>query len=83
VLFTVSTALGSKVAILEDMIVAPEFRGKGVGTRLLERAVKLATDKGCARITLLTDRDNVAAHGFYRKGGFSRSDMIVFRRVLE
>jgi len=82
VLFTVSTALGSRVAILEDMIVAPELRGRGVGTRLREKAVQMAIDKGCARITLLTDHDNNAAHSFYRKGGFSRSDMVVFRRVI-
>ena len=82
-LFTVSTALGSRVAILEDMIVSPDFRGKGVGTRLREKAIQLAIDNGCARITLLTDHDNDAAHLFYSEGGFSRSNMVVFRRILE
>ena len=81
ILFTISTALGRKVAILEDMIVSPDFRGKGVGARLVEQAVGLATDKGCGRVTLLTDHDNSVAHLLYRKCGFSKSDMVVFRRL--
>jgi len=54
-----------------DMIVSPDFRGKGVGARLVEQAVGLATDKGCGRVTLLTDHDNSMAHLLYHKCGFS------------
>ena len=82
ILFTVSTALGGKVAILEDMIVAPDFRGKGVGTSLVVRALEFAVDKGCGRVTLLTDHDNEAAHRIYRKCGFTKSDMVVFRILI-
>ena len=81
-LFTISTALGKKVAILEDMIVTPDSRGKGVGTRLVKRALEFALDKGCRRVTLLTDHDNEAAHKIYRKCGFSKSDMVVFRMLI-
>ena len=82
ILFTISTALGIKVAILEDMIVSPDFRGKGVGTRLVRQAIESAVAQGCGRITLLTDHDNSVAHLLYRKCGFSRSDMVVFRRLI-
>ncbi|HME45797.1 MAG TPA: GNAT family N-acetyltransferase [Syntrophorhabdales bacterium] len=82
ILFTVSTALGKRVAILEDMIVTPDFRAKGVGTSLVERALELALDKGCGRVTLLTDHDNEAAHKIYRKCGFTKSDMVVFRMLI-
>jgi GNAT superfamily N-acetyltransferase len=33
-LFTVSTALGGRVAILEDMVVHPDHRGSGAGSKL-------------------------------------------------
>jgi GNAT superfamily N-acetyltransferase len=82
-LYTISTALGSRVAILEDMVVAPQNRGLGVGSALLKYALDFAKQKGCKRITLLTDNDNVAAHGFYQQHGFTESSMLAFRMSLD
>lgn len=79
VLYTISTALGARVAFLEDMIVAPEGRGKNVGSELLAYALDFAKGQGCQRITLLTDQDNTGAHRFYEKQGFTRSTMVPFR----
>lgn len=79
-LYTVSTALGARVAILEDMIVDPDFRGRGVGSRLLEYALRISRERECARVTLLTDAGNVGAHRLYERFGFSKSEMIPFRR---
>lgn len=80
-LYTVSTALGGPVAILEDMVVLPKFRGMGIGSKLLERCIAQARLKGCRRITLLTDHSNDGAHRFYQKHGFIRSSMAVFRKL--
>ncbi|MBT8445584.1 MAG: GNAT family N-acetyltransferase [Gammaproteobacteria bacterium] len=80
ILYTLSTALGGRVGILEDMIVAPAARGARVGEALLERAIAMATDEGCLRVTLLTDADNDQAQRFYERHGFSASAMRVFRR---
>ncbi|MGE3771822.1 MAG: GNAT family N-acetyltransferase [Gammaproteobacteria bacterium] len=82
-LWTVSTALGARVALLEDMVVAPDVRGRGVGGELLEAAVRYARDRGCRRITLLTDADNDRAQAFYRRHGFVASPMLPFRRLLD
>ena len=82
-LFTVSTFLGKKVALLEDMVVAPAWRGKGIGTLLIDYAVDFARREGFGRITLLTDEDNDAAQQFYLSKGFSRSEMVVFRKLLD
>ena len=83
VLYTVSTALGARVGILEDMVVSSAGRGSGVGSKLLERAMEFAKEKGCQRITLLTDHDNEGAHRFYQKHGFSLSTMVAFRKSLD
>ncbi|MDP3743774.1 MAG: GNAT family N-acetyltransferase [Methylotenera sp.] len=48
-LYTVSTALGDRVALLEDMMVSPSTRGSGVGSRLLEQAIQTARLNGCKR----------------------------------
>ncbi len=79
---TVSTALGSRVAILEDMVVAPDCRGQGLGSRLIEHAAEWAESQGFGRITLLTDGGNEGAHRFYAGKGFTRSEMAVFRKLL-
>lgn len=81
-LYTVSTALGGRVALLEDMVVRPEARGLGLGAALLEQAIALARCEGCLRITLLTDGDNEAAQRFYRRRGFARSAMVPMRLGL-
>ncbi len=81
-LYTVSTALGARVALLEDMVIAPSMRGSGLGSQLLAAAIEHAKQRGCLRITLLTDADNGAAHAFYQKQGFAPSSMIPLRLSL-
>ncbi len=81
-LYTVSTALGGPVAILEDMVVSPQARGSGVGSELIRYCVEIAKQKGCKRITLLTDHDNDGAHRFYQRHGFVRSSMVTFRKPV-
>jgi len=81
-LYTVSTALGEQVVLLEDMVVSPNERELGIGSMLLDHAVKHATEKGCKRITLLTDKMNIRAQKFYKQHKFNRSSMIPFRMII-
>jgi ribosomal protein S18 acetylase RimI-like enzyme len=81
-LFTISTALGGRVAILEDMVIHAAQRGSGAGSRLLQAAINVARSAECRRITLLTDRANESAQRFYRRHGFTSSEMIPMRLVL-
>lgn len=82
-LYTVSTALGGRVALLEDMIVMPDSRGLGVGSQLLTHAIEIARGKGCKRITLLTDRSSLPAQKFYQRQGFIVSPMIPLRLLSD
>jgi GNAT superfamily N-acetyltransferase len=81
-LFVPSTALGGRVALLEDMVVRPEARSSGVGAMLLEAALTTAKSRDCLRITLLTDASNTAAQRFYSRAGFVPSTMIPLRLLL-
>jgi GNAT superfamily N-acetyltransferase len=81
-LFTVSTALGERVVLLEDRVLSPHVRGSGVGTRLLSDAIALVRDQGFKRITLLTDRSNESAQRFYSRHGFVISTMVPMRLSL-
>jgi GNAT superfamily N-acetyltransferase len=81
-LFTISTAEGGFVILLEDVIVHRDFRGKGFGKMLLEHALEYARRKDFLRITLLTDRVNAESQAFFMRHGFIESKMIPLRLIL-
>lgn len=81
-LFSVSTALGERVLLLEDVIIAAPHRGRGLGRALLERVFDWAKREGISRVTLLADADNQPALDFYGVLGFQPSAMRVLRRFL-
>jgi GNAT superfamily N-acetyltransferase len=81
-LYLVSTALGGRVALLEDMVVAPERRNRGAGSLLLKAAIDHARRAGCLRITLLTDQVNEAGQRFYARHGFTASAMMPMRLLI-
>lgn len=81
-LVTVSTAQGTRVLLLEDVIVSRAYRGRDLGRRLVEHACAWAKDEGMTRVTLLADRDNAPALAFYERLGFEPSAMVVRRRIL-
>jgi GNAT superfamily N-acetyltransferase len=81
-LVSVSTALGSPVALLEDVIVRREYRCQGLGRRLVEHVCAWAKSQGMVRVTLLADRDNALALAFYETLGFAPSAMVVRRKLL-
>ena len=81
-LFTISTAEGGSVIILEDLIIQQDYRGHGLGSRLLNYALDYAKKKDFKRITLLTDRVNAEAQRFYKRHGFFESAMLPMRYVL-
>ena len=80
--YTVSTGEGGRAALFEDLVVAPEARGSGVGPALLQFVIEAARKEGLLRLTLLTDRDNERAQALYRRQGFVESSMKAMRLKL-
>ena len=81
-LFTISTAEGGFVIVLEDLVVHADHRGQGHGSRLLNHAIAFAKEKQFLRITLLTHRGEGRLVEFYRKHGFFESEMVTMRLLL-
>lgn len=81
-LYSISTAEGGLAASFEDLIVAPDRRGRGIGSALLRHVVEEARRQGVLRLTLLTDADNRRAQALYAKLGFVPSGMLAMRLHL-
>lgn len=80
---TISTAEGAPVGILEDLIIAAPHRGQGLAKLLVHGVLDWARARGLARVTLLTDHDNLRAQAFYAGFGFQPSAMQVMRLGLK
>lgn len=66
---TFSTFRGQPGVYLEDVFVKPEWRGRGVGKRLLAAVARRAVDRGCGRLEWAVLDWNESAIGFYRSLG--------------
>lgn len=75
-----STFLAQRGLYLEDLFVRPEFRGLGVGRRLLVYLAHLAVARGCGRFEWWVLDWNEPAIQFYKKlGAAPMSDWTIFR----
>jgi len=57
-------------AYIDDLIIAPQYRGMGVGKSLIAEAVRWSKEKRFPGIMLETQDDNVAACKLYQACGF-------------
>ena len=63
---------------LEDLFVAPETRGKGVGKALIDQVNAQADKIGASRVYWITNADNLTAQKLY-DGIAEKSDVIQYR----
>lgn len=72
--FNYSTYLGRPGLYLEDLFVRPEWRGRGLGRRLLVYLARLAEARGCGWMEWSVLKWNREAMGFYEKLGARAKD---------
>ena len=57
--------------VVENVIVSPDMRGRGLGKLLLTHIEQLATEHDCTKLMLLSGAARREAHAFFRNCGFS------------
>jgi GNAT superfamily N-acetyltransferase len=72
---------GGLCAEIESVHVHPGYRNGGIGSRLLEEAVRRARDAGCYRVQLTSNARRTDAHRLYERQGFVPSHL-GFKRPL-
>jgi ribosomal-protein-alanine N-acetyltransferase len=63
-------------AHLANIAVDPDFRGKSIAKKLLNRILEVTRETGCRNIFLDVRQSNLTAINFYRKSGFTE----IYRR---
>jgi ribosomal protein S18 acetylase RimI-like enzyme len=61
---------GLKSGFIYDIFVKEEYRGKGIGKTLLEKAESYCKEKGYSKILLMVAVNNSAAMNLYDRMGF-------------
>ena len=67
------------VAVIEDVIVDENFRGLGIGRRLIQKLIDIASAMRAKHISLFTNPTRVAANALYDKMGFFRKETNYYR----
>ena len=76
-----STFLGRAGIYLEDLYVAPEYRGKGYGKALLKKLAQIAVERGCGRLEWWCLDWNRPSIDFYRSLGAEAMDEWTVYRI--
>ncbi|MGH7748666.1 MAG: GNAT family N-acetyltransferase [Candidatus Dormibacteria bacterium] len=62
------------VALLDELYVAPELRGQGVGSTLLMAAEAMTRERGGELLEINVDGDDMGARRFYERHGYTNTE---------
>ena len=73
---TVQTARSAEEGLLHNLGVVPEFRGQGLGKRLVGQALEAFRGAGVRRVALEVSANNPGAVRMYKRLGFRRVEVL-------
>jgi len=62
--------------LIDELIVAKSYRGKGVGKQLLSSVIEKSRQLGCCEVEVSTEKTNIKAREFYRQCGFTERGVL-------
>ena len=66
---------------LKNMFVLEEYRGKGIGTELINKFIEWCKERGTKRIRIVASVQNKKAIELYRKLGFNDYNLILENEI--
>ncbi|PKM76908.1 MAG: GNAT family N-acetyltransferase [Firmicutes bacterium HGW-Firmicutes-15] len=58
--------------LIENVVTHSDFRKRGLGTKVLHEAIKIAQENNCYKVMLLTGSKKEETLRYYEKAGFQR-----------
>lgn len=63
---------GTPAGVVEDVAVAPQYQGHGIGRAMMAHALEECRKAGCYKLALSSNVKREGAHRFYESLGFER-----------
>ena len=64
--------------LIENVVTHPDYRKRGIGTRVLRHALDIAWSRNCYKVMLLTGKKDEGTLRFYENAGFLRGEKTGF-----
>lgn len=68
-------------ALINELVIVEGARGRGIGRRLVQRAMAVAREQGMDEIEVGTETDNATARRFYGSVGFDQEYVLLGREL--
>lgn len=78
-----SLEYGGRVAVVDEIYLARDQRGRGLGSKALALAERAAAAAGVRALHLEVERSKRAAYGLYRRRGFADRGRRLLTKVLQ
>lgn len=62
--------------LIDELIVAKSYHGKGIGRQLLSIAIEKSRQLGCCEVEVSTEKTNIKAREFYIQCGFTERGVL-------
>jgi GNAT superfamily N-acetyltransferase len=64
--------MGAPAGIVEDVVVAQNKQGQGIGKKMMWHAMEQCRKAGCFKLSLSSHNKRIGAHRFYESLGFTK-----------
>ncbi len=72
------TKLGKNSGLVEDVVVDSDYRGQGLGQKIMEHLIDSARSRGIKQIYLTSRPGRAAGNNLYQKLGFEKKETNVY-----
>jgi ribosomal protein S18 acetylase RimI-like enzyme len=63
---------GAPSGVVEDVAVAKDCQGQGIGKKMMDHALAQSRKRGCYKLVLSSNQKRAEAHRFYESLGYAR-----------